>query len=125
MKFNDMIKVEIIATGSRGNCYLLETEKNNYIFDCGKGCYPKLLQKINLEKHSLRTDLAIEAIANLKSETGIKSHLEKKEDLTITTVFLDETGSNKTGKPKGSYITIEFEYRVDRWEHKRERVDEV
>ena len=54
MKFNDMIKVEIIATGSRGNCYLIETEKNNYIFDCGKGCYPKLLQKINLEKPSYK-----------------------------------------------------------------------
>ena len=49
-----MIKIDIIATGSRGNCYLLETEKNNYIFECGKGCYPKLLQKINLEKQSYK-----------------------------------------------------------------------
>lgn len=79
--------------------------------------------EINLEKHSLRTDLAIEAIANLKSETGIKSHLEKKEDLTITTVFLDETGSNKIGKPKGSYITIEFEDITDH--QNKEKVKQI
>ena len=79
--------------------------------------------EINLEKHGLRTDLAIEAIANLKSETGVKSHLEKKEGLTITTVLLDETGANKIGKPKGSYITIEFEDITDH--QNQEKVKQV
>ena len=42
-------------------------------------------------------------IANIKSETGIKSHVEK-EKITITSVFLDEKGSNHIGKPEGVYI---------------------
>ncbi len=66
-------------------------------------------QEIDLEKYNIRTDLAIEAIANMKTKTGIKSHVEEEEDITITTVYLDKEGSKKTGKPVGSYITIEFE----------------
>ena len=65
--------------------------------------------EIDLEKYNIRTDLAIEAIANMKTKTGIKSHVEEEEDITITTVYLDKEGSKKTGKPVGSYITIEFE----------------
>lgn len=64
--------------------------------------------EIDLEKYNIRTDLAIEAIANQKTETGIKSHIETEGDITITTVYLDEEGSKKIEKPVGSYITIEF-----------------
>ncbi len=65
--------------------------------------------EIDLKKYNIRTDLAIEAIANMKSETGIKSHIEEDGDITITTVYLDKRGSDKIGKPVGSYITIEFD----------------
>lgn len=65
--------------------------------------------EINLVNYQVRTDLAIEAIANIKSETGIKSHVEKQDDISITTVFIDENGSKGIGKPEGCYITIEFD----------------
>lgn len=79
--------------------------------------------EINLEKYHIRTDLAIEAIANIKSETGIKSHVEKKEKITITSVFLDEKGSNHIGKPEGVYITIEFDDVTDY--HNQENVKQI
>ncbi len=79
--------------------------------------------EINLGKHNIRTDLAIEAIANIKSETGVNSHVEKKEDIVITTVFLDEKGGAKIGKPQGSYITIEFDDVTD-YEN-QEKVKEI
>ncbi|MDD2518957.1 MAG: GPR endopeptidase [Bacilli bacterium] len=79
--------------------------------------------EIDLEKYNIRTDLAIEAIANTKSETGIKSHVEETKNLTITTVYLDSLGSTKIGKPEGSYITIEFDDVTD-YDNK-EKVKEV
>lgn len=63
-------------------------------------------KEIDLKKYNLRTDLALEAITD---EGGIKSVVKKDEEVTITTVFLDQKGSEKIGKPEGIYVTLEFE----------------
>lgn len=65
-------------------------------------------REVDLNKYSIRTDLAIEAIANIQTETGIKSHVDTDENITITTLLLDEKGSATINKPEGVYITIEF-----------------
>lgn len=65
--------------------------------------------EIDLEKYSIRTDLALEAIEPFQSESGIESSFEKKEDVTITTVTLDKLGGKKINKKEGTYITIEFD----------------
>lgn len=64
--------------------------------------------KIDLEKYNIRTDLALEAIAPYKSESGIKSTIELQDDVNITTVILDDVGGSKIKKKAGTYITMEF-----------------
>ena len=59
---------------------------------------------------SPRTDLAIEAHETLEEQAldGIKAETQKTDYSTITKVFVtSENASQKLGKPKGTYITIE------------------
>ena len=48
------MKLHTIATGSSGNCYLFETQLNNYILECGKGTFKALMKKIDLSKPSYK-----------------------------------------------------------------------
>lgn len=79
--------------------------------------------EINLEKYNIRTDLAIEAIANVEDEKGIKSEIENFNDIKVTNVYLNKKGGKKIGKKEGIYITIEFDDITDY--HNRKEVLEV
>ena len=59
---------------------------------------------------SIRTDLAIELAEAEKEEIrGVKSELEEKGDIKISTVkIISAEGERALGKPKGNYITLEF-----------------
>lgn len=64
---------------------------------------------------SIRTDLAVEAHELSKREAknaaeidGVKSNVEKKENITVTRVEItNENGSKTLGKAIGSYVTID------------------
>lgn len=43
-----MINVEILATGSKGNCYLLKSGETKILLDCGLA-YKKTLELLNFE----------------------------------------------------------------------------
>ena len=64
--------------------------------------------EIDLSKYQIRTDLAIEVIGNDEID-GIKSNIEKIDDIKITNVFVSKKGSKIINKKVGNYITIEFE----------------
>lgn len=68
-----------------------------------------------MKKFSPYTDLALEAAealtVNEQEQKGIELSCECSEAAEITTVKItNEEGSRKTGKPRGSYITIESPY---------------
>lgn len=64
--------------------------------------------EINLEKFQIRTDLAVEVIKPETEQSGIVTNVENIDDITVTTVILDELGSKEINKPIGTYITVEF-----------------
>ncbi|WP_226583181.1 GPR endopeptidase [Halobacillus litoralis] len=62
----------------------------------------------------LRTDLALEAQEmNVKDDPessdsdGVEVHENKKDDITITYVTVDEAGAERIGKKAGHYVTLE------------------
>lgn len=64
--------------------------------------------EVDLENYQIRTDLALESIQNNRVEK-IKNEVEKEDNITITTTYLDEESGKKIGKKEGLYITIEFD----------------
>lgn len=63
---------------------------------------------IDLSNYQIRTDLAIEAI-NDKTIEGIVSKKVVESGIVITNVNVNDIGSQKIGKKKGNYVTIEFD----------------
>lgn len=57
----------------------------------------------------IRTDLAIETIANIPTELlGVKSRMEEVDGISVHRVeVLNEAGEREIGKPIGNYVTIE------------------
>lgn len=74
--------------------------------------------EIDLSKYEIRTDLAIESIEETENIEGIKTIVEKIDNITVTNVFVDEKGSEIINKKVGTYITIEFDDVTDKdnWE---------
>ena len=64
----------------------------------------------DLSKYQIRTDLAIDEIS-MNKLNGVKHNTITKNNITITTVNLEET--NDLNKKKGTYITLEFEDSTD------------
>ncbi len=64
---------------------------------------------IDLSKYQVRTDLAIEALAEQKVKNGVISKVEEVDKIKITTVEVLEAGIKLINKKKGKYITIEFD----------------
>ena len=67
--------------------------------------------KVDLSKYKIRTDLAIESIEGEIS--GVVSKKYQENNITITDVIVDETGSKNINKKRGRYITIEFNDATD------------
>lgn len=63
--------------------------------------------EIDLNKYQIRTDLAVDLIDDKKID-GIITESETIDKIKVTTVMVDEIGSNKINKKVGTYITIEF-----------------
>ena len=64
-------------------------------------------KEVDLEKYQIRTDLAIEELEDNIKIKGIKHNIKKIDNITITSVELDEI--NELNKKKGKYITLEFD----------------
>lgn len=62
--------------------------------------------EIDLKKYEIRTDLALDSIEKRNEKTN--SNIIKKEDVTITDVYVDDNLSKKINKKIGNYTTIEF-----------------
>lgn len=60
----------------------------------------------DLEKYSIRTDLAVDYL-KYKNLDGVKAKTRIKDGITITKVYLNK--KNILNKKKGKYITLEFE----------------
>lgn len=65
-------------------------------------------KEVDLSKYELRTDLAIESIESSSSIDGIEKSIKNVDDIKVTTVKVNETGSKKINKKVGKYITVEF-----------------
>lgn len=65
-------------------------------------------KEVDLSKYELRTDLAIESIDSSSSIDGIEKSIKNVDDVKVTTVKVNETGSKKINKKVGKYITVEF-----------------
>lgn len=63
--------------------------------------------EIDLKNYEIRTDLAIESVDGYKISK--KPKIEKEEEITITSIILNEEEGQLVGKKAGNYITIEFE----------------
>lgn len=75
--------------------------------------------EIDLSKYQIRTDLAIELIDENKEIEGIVFKKSSYEEITITDVTVDDTGSNVIGKKPGLYTTIEFSDVTDKNNQKK------
>lgn len=80
--------------------------------------------------HTVRTDLALEIAKNLTKDEleGIEVAEENYNDdnIIITTVKIkDSHGEEKTGKPRGSYITIESNYMKENEIAKHEEIIKI
>lgn len=64
--------------------------------------------EIDLKKYQIRTDLLVEQIDD-NNKDGITTKVYEDNNIKITDVEVDESGSKKIGKKPGDYITIEFE----------------
>lgn len=62
--------------------------------------------KIDLSKYTIRTDLAIESINEIKN--NIEFSEEIIDSIKVTKTYIDEHNSKLIDKKKGNYITIEF-----------------
>ena len=61
--------------------------------------------EIDLSKHKIRTDLAIETLPSMENlDTYIKD-----EQIKVTSLHVDSKLSQEIGKKEGTYITIEFD----------------
>ena len=58
------------------------------------------MHSIDLNKYTLRTDLALDLLKDIPSK--------KIDDITITDIYVDSKLKNKINKKIGKYITIEF-----------------
>ncbi len=81
-------------------------------------------------KNTIRTDIALEIAQNLSKEElkGVDVIEENYEDnnIIITTVNIkDKQGEEKTGKPKGTYITIESSYMKENEIAKHEEIIKI
>ena len=65
--------------------------------------------EVDLKNYELRTDLVLETIETEKENQGYLVEEKVKKELKITTVTVEEEGTKKLGKKKGTYITIEFD----------------
>jgi len=65
--------------------------------------------EIDLKNYKIRTDLAIEAIEQVKESKGIITKISNYDNIKVTDVLIEEEGSKRIGKKVGNYITIEFE----------------
>lgn len=61
------------------------------------------MNRIDLSKYDIRTDLILEAVNNKKYITT-----EKDKNITVSRVVIDENNKDIIGKKCGNYITIEF-----------------
>lgn len=65
--------------------------------------------EVDLKNYEVRTDLVLETIETQKQNQGYQVEEKIKKELKVTTVTIEEEGTKKLGKKKGTYITIEFE----------------
>lgn len=65
--------------------------------------------EVDLKNYQVRTDLAIEAVAQQKDKTGVVTDTRTVNGITITKVQVDKENGTKIGKKAGMYITIEFQ----------------
>lgn len=65
--------------------------------------------EIDLKMYQIRTDLAIEEIEKNEKIKGVKSFQKIVDNVKITDVNIDFSGSIKINKKPGNYITIEFD----------------
>ncbi|NGP43500.1 GPR endopeptidase [Bacillaceae bacterium SIJ1] len=65
------------------------------------------MAELDLSQYRIRTDLAVEAVERVQSETGVSSKTRDIDGITETTVVISEEGEHWTGKKKGTYITLE------------------
>ncbi len=66
----------------------------------------------------LRTDLAVESVADLHSQEGIRKNEDKRFGMDVTKIEITErTTAEKLGKPMGNYVTLSrkglFDYSQD------------
>ena len=61
----------------------------------------------NLEKYQIRTDLAIDYVAEKQTLKGVNHKKEIVDGITVTNVHLESNNALK--KKKGKYITLEFQ----------------
>lgn len=67
--------------------------------------------EIDLKNYQIHTDLAIENLEN--SKIDFKSNEEVKDNIKVTTVYIDDENSKTILKKVGNYITIEFRDATD------------
>ncbi len=67
--------------------------------------------EIDLGKYQIRTDLAVEAIGQVKEKDRkkVESKIEEIDGITVTDVVIRDDGGKGIGKKDGRYITVEFE----------------
>lgn len=67
--------------------------------------------EIDLGKYQIRTDLAVEAIGQVKEKDRkkVESKIEEIDGITVTDVVIRDDGGKEIGKKDGRYITVEFE----------------
>ena len=62
--------------------------------------------EIDLKKYNIRTDLVLDV---LESSLNTKIDTYEKDNVKVTSVYVDEDSSKIIGKKVGNYITIEFD----------------
>lgn len=67
--------------------------------------------EIDLGKYQIRTDLAVEAIGQVKEKDRkkVESKIEEIDGITVTDVVIRDDSGKEIGKKDGRYITVEFE----------------
>lgn len=75
--------------------------------------------EIDLKNTNIRTDIIIDTIDTTKENIGIKSNIEKIDDIVIEEVIIDKDGEKLCGKKKGIYKTISFSDVTDKNNYKK------
>ena len=65
--------------------------------------------EIDLEKYSIRTDLAIDTLENENIKNGFTKTEEKYDDIIVTEINIDLENSKLINKKPGYYVTIGFQ----------------